>query len=70
MDALEFLAHRRGQVVSRAEIVGHIYDQADETTSNVVDVYIGYLRNKIDKDFEQKLIQTRRGQGYMLSAQP
>ena len=63
---LEFLAHRKGQVVSRAEIVGHIYDQADETTSNVVDVYIGYLRNKIDKEFEQKLIHTRRGMGYVL----
>jgi DNA-binding response OmpR family regulator len=63
---LEFLAHRQGQVVSRAEIVGHIYDQADETTSNVVDVYIGYLRNKIDRDFPVKLIHTRRGMGYVL----
>jgi DNA-binding response OmpR family regulator len=63
---LEFLAHRKGQVVSRAEIVGHIYDQADETTSNVVDVYIGYLRNKIDKEFPEKLIHTRRGMGYVL----
>ena len=66
---LQYLAHRRDTVVSRAEIWDHIYDQHDEVSSNVVDVYIGYLRNKIDKDFESKLIQTRRGQGYMLSAQ-
>jgi DNA-binding response OmpR family regulator len=67
---LQYLAHRRDTVVTRAEIWGHIYDQHDEVSSNVVDVYIGYLRNKIDKDFDLKLIQTRRGQGYMLSAEP
>lgn len=65
---LEFLAHRQGKVVSRAEIWDHLYDSADETTSNVVDVYIGYLRNKIDRDHPVKLIQTRRGMGYLLSA--
>jgi DNA-binding response OmpR family regulator len=65
---LEYLAHREGKVVSRGEIWDHIYDQTDETTSNVVDVYIGYLRQKIDRDFEQKLIHTRRGLGYVLSA--
>ena len=67
---LQYLAHRRDQVVSRTEIWEHIYDQHDEVSSNVVDVYIGYLRNKIDKEFPTKLIQTRRGQGYMLSATP
>ena len=67
---LEYLAHRRGQVVSRADIYGHLYDRADETTSNVVDVYIGYLRNKIDRDHELKLIHTRRGLGYVLTAEP
>lgn len=66
---LEFLAHRQGKVVSRAEIWDHLYDSADETTSNVVDVYIGYLRNKIDRDHPVKLIQTRRGMGYLLSAE-
>jgi two-component system copper resistance phosphate regulon response regulator CusR len=64
---LEFLAHRQGKVVSRAQIWDHLYDSADETTSNVVDVYIGYLRNKIDRDHPVKLIQTRRGMGYLLS---
>jgi DNA-binding response OmpR family regulator len=67
---LEYLAHREGKVVSRNEIWDHLYDQTDETTSNVVDVYIGYLRQKIDRDFESKLIHTRRGLGYVLSAQP
>jgi two-component system copper resistance phosphate regulon response regulator CusR len=63
---LEYLAHRQGQVVSRSEIWDHLYDQHDESISNVVDVYIGYLRGKIDKGFEKKLIHTRRGQGYVL----
>lgn len=67
---LEYLAHREGKVVTRGEIWDHIYDQADETTSNVVDVYIGYLRHKIDRDFPVKLIHTRRGLGYVLTAQP
>lgn len=66
---LEYLAHRQGQVVSRSDIYGHLYDHADETTSNVVDVYIGYLRNKIDRDSPVRLIHTRRGMGYMLSAE-
>jgi DNA-binding response OmpR family regulator len=66
---LEYLAHREGKVVSRGEIWNHLYDQTDETTSNVVDVYIGYLRQKIDRDFEVKLIHTRRGLGYVLSAE-
>jgi DNA-binding response OmpR family regulator len=66
---LQYLAHRKDQVVSRADIWEHIYDQYDEVSSNVVDVYIGYLRNKIDRDYSNKVIHTRRGQGYMLSAQ-
>ena len=67
---LEYLAHRQNQVVSRTEIWEHLWDEHDEVSSNVVDVYIGYLRNKIDKEFDPKLIHTRRGQGYMLSAEP
>ncbi len=62
---LEYLARRQGQVVSRTEIWGHLWDQHDEATSNVVDVYVGYLRRKIDQGFETKLIHTRRGLGYM-----
>ena len=67
---LEYLALRSGEVVSRSEIWEHLYDQNDETVSNVVDVYIGYLRSKIDRDHEPKLIHTRRGMGYVLSETP
>jgi DNA-binding response OmpR family regulator len=63
---LEYLALRKGQVVTRAEIWEHVYDFASDPTSNVVDVYIGYLRRKLDHQREPKLIQTRRGHGYML----
>lgn len=65
---LEYLALRVGQVVSRSEIWEHLYDQNDESVSNVVDVYIGYLRSKIDRVYNPKLIHTRRGMGYVLSA--
>jgi DNA-binding response OmpR family regulator len=63
---LEFLAYHRGKVVSRSMIWEHLYDEHDETTSNVVDVYIRYLRNKIDKGFDPPLILTRWGEGYLL----
>jgi DNA-binding response OmpR family regulator len=63
---LQFLAFHRGRVVSRSMIWEHLYDEHDESTSNVVDVYIRYLRNKIDKGFEPPLILTRWGEGYML----
>jgi DNA-binding response OmpR family regulator len=65
---LEYLAVRRGQVVTRAEIWDHVYDFASEPSSNVIDVYIGYLRRKIDRGHPRALIQTRRGQGYLLGA--
>jgi DNA-binding response OmpR family regulator len=63
---LEFLAFHRGQVVTRSMIWEHLYDEHDENTSNVVDVYIRYLRNKIDRDFDPPLILTRWGEGYLL----
>ncbi|MBI3823425.1 MAG: response regulator transcription factor [Planctomycetes bacterium] len=63
---LQFLAFHRGKVVTRTMIWEHLYDEYDENTSNVVDVYIRYLRTKIDNDFETKLILTRWGEGYML----
>ena len=65
---LQYLATRQGEVVSRAEISRHLYGSDDDASSNVVDVYIGYLRSKIDKPFEKKLIHTRRGAGYQMSA--
>jgi DNA-binding response OmpR family regulator len=63
---LQFLAFHRGKVVSRSMIWEHLYDEHDESTSNVVDVYIRYLRNKIDKGFDPPLILTRWGEGYLL----
>lgn len=63
---LNLLAYNRGKVVTRAMIWEHLYDEYDENTSNVVDVYIRYLRTKIDKGFEPPLILTRWGEGYML----
>ena len=63
---LEYLCARRGQVVTRTEIWDHVYDFASEPSSNVIDVYIGYLRRKVDAEHPRKLIHTRRGQGYLL----
>src|SRR5262245_28771480 len=63
---LEFLAYNRGKVVTRTMIWEHLYDENDESTSNVIDVYIRYLRNKLDKGFDPPLILTRWGEGYML----
>ncbi len=62
---LEYLACRRGQTVTRREIWEHVYDFASDPSSNVVDVYIGYLRRKIDAS-GTPLIRTRRGLGYVL----
>jgi DNA-binding response OmpR family regulator len=63
---LALLACHRGKVLSRARIWEHLYSDQDETTSNVIDVYIRHLRVKIDRDFDPPLIVTRWGQGYML----
>jgi DNA-binding response OmpR family regulator len=67
---LEYLARRRGQVVSRTEIWAHVYDFAAEPSSNVIDVYVGYLRRKLG-DGEAgaaRLIHTHRGLGYSIDA--
>ena len=63
---LEFLAFRRGQVVSRTQIEQHIYDERVEPASNVVDSAICTLRRKVDRPGAGSLIQTRRGLGYIL----
>ncbi|HUT26377.1 MAG TPA: response regulator transcription factor [Sumerlaeia bacterium] len=67
---LEYLASRPGEVVSRTEIWEHIYEFRSEATSNVVDVYISFLRKKIDSDSDKPLIHTRRGEGYVLEERP
>jgi len=63
---LEYLAMRAGEVVSRSDIWEHVYEFNSSAMSNVVDVYIGYLRKKLKRDGKPDLISTIRGRGYML----
>jgi DNA-binding response OmpR family regulator len=65
---LEYLAHRPGAVVSKTELLEHLYDYNWEKFSNVIEVYISGLRRKIDERSAVKLIHTFRGQGYSLQA--
>jgi len=67
---LEYLALNSGRVVSRTELIEHVYATEYEWDSNVIDVYINYLRNKVDKGFGKPLIHTRRGAGYVLTGEP
>ena len=67
---LEYLAMRAGQTVSRTDIWEHVYEFKSTASSNVVDVYIGYLRKKIELTGKPPLIHTVRGRGYILGAQP
>jgi len=62
---LRFLAQRAGEVVSREQLLEHVWD-TDEGSTNVVDVYVGYLRNKVERPFRGTLIRTVRGIGFML----
>jgi len=66
---LEYLAMRAGQTVSRTDIWEHLYEFSSSASSNVVDVYIGYLRRKIERPDRPSLIHTVRGRGYLLGAQ-
>ncbi len=63
---LEYLAYRAGEIVPRAAIWEHLYDWQDDTTSNIIDVYISRLRRKIDRPGLRPLFQTVRGEGYLL----
>lgn len=63
---LEFLMRNRGRVVSRIDIAEKVWDIHFDTGTNVIDVYVNFLRKKIDKDFPQKLIHTVIGMGYIL----
>jgi DNA-binding response OmpR family regulator len=65
---LEYLARRAGEVVKRADIAEHVWDDTYDPFSNLIEVYIWRLRRKIDEDFSPKLIQTLRGDGYLLAA--
>lgn len=65
---LEFLMRHAGEVVSRSRILEHVWDYNYDGFSNVVDVYVGYLRKKLEQPFDRPLIRTVRGIGYALDA--
>jgi len=65
---LEYLMRNAGGVLTRPMIAEHVWNQDFDTFTNVIDVYVNYLRNKIDRGQERKLIQTVRGSGYTLKA--
>ncbi len=63
---LEYFVRNKGRILTRTNIAEHVWDYNFDSFTNVIDVYINYLRNKIDKDFPHKLIHTVRGVGYTL----
>jgi len=65
---LDYFMRNPGRVLTRTMIAEHVWDYNFDSMTNVIDVYVNYLRKKIDPDQEQKLIQTVRGVGYMLKA--
>jgi two-component system, OmpR family, copper resistance phosphate regulon response regulator CusR len=67
---LEFLLRRHDQVLSRAVIAQHVWGVNYDTFTNVIDVYVNYLRNKIDNGYQVKLIHSVRGVGYVLKVEP
>ena len=63
---LEFFVRNEGRVVGRAEIAEHVWDESYDPFTNVIEVYVNRLRRKIDEPFDNPLIHTRRGAGYVL----
>ena len=68
MALLEFLLRRCGEVVSKTEILDHVWDAAFDGDLNIVEVYVRHLRNKLDRPFGRAAIETVRGAGYRLAA--
>ncbi|MCG3161095.1 MAG: Transcriptional activator protein CopR [Acidobacteria bacterium] len=66
---LEYFALHPGRLLGREEIAEHVWDENFDPMSNVIDVYVRRLRKKVDEGFDRPLIHTRRGSGYILSAQ-
>jgi DNA-binding response OmpR family regulator len=64
---LEYLMRRAGEAVSKADILHHVWDAHYEGDANVIEVYVGYLRRKIDLPFGRHSVQTVRGAGYRLA---
>jgi DNA-binding response OmpR family regulator len=67
---LEFLARHPGQVVSRANLLDHVWDENYLGSTNIVDQYVGALRRKLEQPFDRPLIRTVRGVGFALEPQP
>src|SRR3954454_8542800 len=67
---LEYLARHPGEAVSRTRLIEHVWDQNFEGSTNIVDVYVGYLRRELEEPFEMPLIRTIRGVGYALEQSP
>ena len=67
---LELLLRRKNEVVTRTQVIEHVWDYNFDSLSNVVDVFMGTLRKKIDRGFKKKLIHTLHGIGYMISDRP
>jgi two-component system, OmpR family, copper resistance phosphate regulon response regulator CusR len=67
---LEYLIRNKNRVVSRADIALNVWDIDFDTKTNVIDVYVNFLRKKIDKDFETRLIHTQVGMGYIIKENP
>ena len=67
---LEFLARNLDRVVGREQIAEHVWDERFDPLSNVIDVYVKRLRAKLDSGHDRRLIHTRRGEGYILTARP
>lgn len=67
---LEFLMLNQNRVVNREQIAQHVWDENFDPFSNIIDVYVRRLRTKIDAGFAPPLIHTRRGEGYILTAEP
>ena len=65
---LEHFMNNQGVVLSRVNLLKHVWDKNFDTNTNVVDVYVNYLRTKIDKDYENKLIHTVVGLGYIMES--
>jgi len=65
---LEYLAQHMGQLVSRADIATHVWDDSFDPFSNTIEVYMNRLRKKIDENHSNKLLHTRRGEGYILES--
>lgn len=65
---LELMLRHQGQVLTRAQILDHVWQYDRDFASNVVDIYVHYLRNKVDRGFKTQLIRTVRGVGYTLKA--